>query len=176
MEKSLTWAAKLAGLAMILAVAAVAGCGGGDEAAAPEESAPLSEEEYTTEVQGVLQPLSEDLQRIGTESATETTPEDIAGSLGEVEAALQTGIDELSAITPPEEAAAAHDQLIAAFEGFKEGTTTAREAAEEGNLQALATDYQQSALQFQQDVLAVNKEFQKAGIDVAGALGAPPEQ
>lgn len=175
MDKSWTWAAKLVGLAMILALAAVAGCGGGDEAAAPEESAPLSEEEYTTEVQNVLQPLSDDLQRIGSESATQTAPEDIAASLGEVEAALQTGIDELSAITPPEEAAAAHDQLIAAFEGFREGTTTAREAAEEGDLEALATDYQQSALEFQQNVLEVNKEFQEAGIDVSGALGAPQQ-
>lgn len=174
MEKSWTWAARLLGLAMIMAVATVAGCGGGDEAAAPE-AAPLSEEEYTTQVQDVLQPLSDELQRIGSESATQTTPEDLAGSLGEVESALQTGIDELSAITPPEEAAAAHDQLIAAFEGFREGTTTAREAAEEGDLQALATDYQQSALEFQQDVLAVNKEFQKAGIDVSGALGAPQQ-
>ena len=165
----------LVGLAMILALAAVAGCGGGEEAAAPEESAPLSEEEYTTEVQNVLQPLSDDLQRIGSESATQTAPEDIAASLGEVETALQTGIDELSAITPPEEAAAAHDQLIAAFEGFRDGTTTAREAAEEGDLEALATDYQQSALEFQQDVLDVNKEFQEAGIDVSGALGAPQQ-
>jgi hypothetical protein len=172
-EKALTWAAKLAlGTAMV--VGAIAGCGGGAEPATTE-AAPLSPEEYQAQLEGALQPMSDELSRIQSESATETSPEGLAGALGEMETALQTAVDDLSAITPPEELAAPHDQLIAAFEDFNQGTAEARGSLEEDDVQAFGSTYQEATLQLQQDLATVDQEFQREGVDLSSALGAPQQ-
>ena len=162
---------------LLVAGALFAGCGGDDSesdtAAAPEEtteSAALSDEEYQTEVEGVLTPLGEDLQRIGSETSSQTTPEGVAQGLGDAEEVLQTGIDDLEAIQPPENLQEPHDRMIAAIEDFQAATTTAREGAESGDIQSIATDYVQAATDFQTELMAVIQDFEDAGLDIqAGA-------
>jgi hypothetical protein len=158
-----------------------AGCGGDDSesdtaadtgATTEESAAGLSEEDYRTEVEGVLTPLGEELQTIGTETSGQTTPEGVAQGLADTEEALQTGIDDLGAIEPPEELQEPHDRMIAALEDFRQATTEAREGAESGDLQAVATDYVTAATDFQQELQAVLEDFQAAGLDVAP--GAAP--
>jgi hypothetical protein len=157
-----------------------AGCGGDDEsdtaadtgATTEEATAALSEEDYRTEVEGVLTPLGEELQRIGTETSGQTTPEGVAEGLADTEEALQSGIDDLEAIEPPENLQEPHDRMIVALEDFAQATTEAREGAESGDLQAVATDYVTAATDFQQELQAVLQDFEAAGLDVQPGGGS----
>lgn len=140
----------------VLAVGAlVVGCGGG-----------LSEDEYKEEVEGVLTPLSEELQTIGSETSTQTTPEVVADGLGDAEAALQTGVEDLEGIEPPEDLQEPHDSLVTAVADFEQATGDAREGAESGDLEAVATEYVTAATDFQQELTDVVQEFQDAGLDI----------
>lgn len=162
---------------LVMAGALLAGCGGDDSesdaGAPPEETEALSEEDYRTEVEGVLTPLGEELQTIGAETSGQTTPEGVAQGLADTEAALQGGVDDLEAIQPPENLQEPHDRMIAAIEEFLQATTQAREGAESGDLQAVATDYVTAATNFQQELMSVLQDFEDAGLDVQP--GAAPE-
>lgn len=142
---------------LLVAGALVAGCGGGDE---------LSEEEYREEVEGVLTPLGEELTTIGTETSNQTTPEGVADGLGQAEEALETGVTDLEDIEPPSDLQEPHDRMVAAIETFEQETQTAREGAEEGDLQAVATEYVTAATEFQSELAEVVQDFQDAGLDI----------
>ena len=143
----------VAGLLVVGAL--VAGCGGG-----------LSEDEYREEVEGVLAPLGEDLQAIGAETSSQTTPEGVAEGLGEAETALETGATDLEEIDPPDELQEPHDNLVTAVSDFEQATADAREGAESGDLEAVATEYVTAATDFQQDVTEVVQEFEDAGLEI----------
>jgi hypothetical protein len=133
----------------------VAGCGGG-----------LSEEEYQDEVEGVLTPLGDELQTIGTDTSTQTTPEGVAEGLGEAEAALETGVADLEEIEPPDNLQEPHDALVEAVSTFEQATADARTGAEEGELEAVATEYVTAATDFQQEVTEVVQQFEDAGLEL----------
>jgi hypothetical protein len=140
----------------LLAVGAlVAGCGGG-----------LSEGEYREEVEGVLTPLGEELQTIGTDTTSQTTPEGVADGLGDAEAALETGVGDLEEIEPPDELQEPHDSLVTVLSDFEEATAGAREGAESGDLEAVGTEYVTAATDFQQQLTEVVQEFQDAGLEL----------
>jgi hypothetical protein len=139
----------------LVAAALVAGCGG-----------ELSNEEYQGEVEGVLEPLGEELQRIGTETTMQTSPEEVAGGLGEAEDTLDTGITDLEEIEPPGDLEEPHDRLIGAFESFRDATTEAREAAEENDQEALLSEYPAAATEFQSEVADIAQEFEEAGLEL----------
>jgi hypothetical protein len=143
-------------VAGVLAVGAlVAGCGGG-----------LSEDEYREEVEGVLTPLGDELQTIGTETSSQTTPEGVAEGLGEAEAVLETGVGDLEEIEPPDDLQDPHDALVTAVSDFEQATADARTRAEEGDLEAVATEYVTAATDFQQDVTEVVQQFEDAGLEL----------
>lgn len=140
---------------VLVAGVLVAGCGGG-----------LSEEEYQDEVEGVLTPLGDELQTIGTETSRQTTPEGVAEGLGEAEAALETGVADLEEIEPPDNLQEPHDALVDAVSTFEQATADARTGAEEGELEAVATEYVTAATDFQQEVTEVVQQFEDAGLEL----------
>lgn len=164
----------------------VAGCGGDDDdtdtaadtGATTEETSPedeataLSEDEYRTEVEGVLTPLGEGLQEIGNETSNQTTPEGVADGLAQAEDELETAITDLQAIQPPENLQEPHERLIAALEDFQQATADAREGAESGDVQAIATDYVQAATDFQTELAQVVQDFQDAGLEIQPQSGS----
>jgi hypothetical protein len=157
---------------LLVAGALFAGCGddesdtSAENGETTEETAALSEDEYRTEVESVLTPLGEDLQRIGTDTSSQTTPEGVASGLGDAEEALQGGIEDLEAIQPPENLQEPHDRMIAALQEFEQATATAREGAESGDIQAVATEYVEAATNFQTELLEVVQDFQDAGLEI----------
>jgi hypothetical protein len=143
-------------VAGVLTVAAiVAGCGGG-----------LSEDEYREEVEGVLTPLGDELQTIGTDTSTQTTPEGVAEGLGEAEGVLETGVADLEEIEPPDDLQEPHDALVEAVSTFEQATADARAGAEEGDLEAVATEYVTAATDFQQEVTDVVQQFEDSGLEL----------
>ena len=147
---------KMHAVAGLLVVGAlVAGCGGG-----------LSEDEYREEVEGVLTPLGDELQTIGGETSSQTTPEGVADGLGQAEDVLATGVEDLEEIEPPDDLQEPHDGLVTALADFEEATASAREGAESGDLEAVATEYVTAATDFQQELSDVVQEFEDAGLEL----------
>lgn len=161
-------------VAVLTAAALVGGCGGDDEeSATPQETtaeeatggANVVSGEYRDEVNAVLEPLSEDLQQIGSEADEEASPGDLANGLAEAEATLETGTEDLEALEPPDGLGEPHDRLVEAFETFRGATTDAREAAEEGDQEALLSEYPTASTEFQSEVADVAQQFEDAGLE-----------
>ena len=161
----------LGALALILTTALiVAGCGGDDE---PE---PLSTEDYSAELVGILEPLGTELQRLG-DVTREGGAEQLAANVGDVEEVVSGAIEDLEAIEPPEEAASAHDDMIAALQAFQEATSTLLTEAEEtdGDVSPEAQQaYVEAGQQFQADFTAAATDLEAAGISLAPDTGATP--
>jgi hypothetical protein len=141
----------------MLALGLVAGCGSDDK------------EEYADEVQGVLEPLGEDLQALGTEVSSVESPEAFAEAISNVQDTLNQGVSDLESIDPPEDVTDVHADLIAAFESFNTSLDGVREAAEDGNvrqLQSAAAELPTAALEFQQQLNDVTERAKEAGVPV----------
>jgi hypothetical protein len=148
----------LAGALATLAL--IAGCGGDDG---------VSPEEYSDEIQQVLEPLGSELQTLGSEVQGVRDADAFAAAITDVQETLEQGIGELEAIEPPSDAEAAHDDMIAAFESFRESLGGVREAAEEGDVDALqeaAAQLPQAALDFQSELSDVTERLEEAGVPV----------
>jgi hypothetical protein len=159
---------------------ALTGCGGDEESAATEATATEatateaqqdSAEEYTREVEGVLNPLGGELTAASGVLTRQSPLDERAGVLGQVHAAVADAIAELEAIEPPPELAEPHDGMIAALESYDQATVAAQEAAETGDVQALQTDYPRGAVQLERDLTEVDQQFQREGVDLSAALG-----
>jgi soluble cytochrome b562 len=144
----------------LLALFLIAGCGGDDG---------ISPEEYSQEIQDVLEPLGTELQTLGSEVQQVRDADAFASAITDVQDTLEQGISDLEAIDPPEDAEDAHADMIAAFESFNESLDGVREAAEEGDVQALqnaASQLPQAALDFQSDLSDVTQRLEDAGVPV----------
>ena len=136
----------------------------------------LSAEDYSAEITVILGDFGTSFTELGSEiTASQDDPEKAAGLFDEAETEIQGAIDDLSALTPPEEAQEGHDQLIAALEDFSSKLTDVSNAADSGDeaglLQA-ATDLQAAAGDFQTQFTKALTTLSKAGVDVgAGATG-----
>jgi hypothetical protein len=148
-----------------------------DESTTTEASGEaLSAEDYSAEITVILGDFGTSFTELGSEiTASQDDPEKAAGLFDEAETEIQGAIDDLSALTPPEEAQEGHDQLIAALEDFSSKLTDVSNAADSGDeaglLQA-ATDLQAAAGDFQTQFTKALTTLSKAGVDVgAGATG-----
>lgn len=157
-------------LLAVLAAVIVAGCGGDGSSEDPASSEPLSADAYETEVNGILGPLGAELQTTGaalTEAGND--PAAVAEGLTEVEGVLEEGIGQLEEITPPEEAQEGHENLIAAFEGFRSSLGELREVAEAGDqaeLQAAAQELAGAQVDFQEQLQEGLSQLDEAGITI----------
>ncbi len=150
-------------MATVVAALAVAGCGGGDDSS----SDALSEDDYATQVTGVLAELGPQLQSVGSEIAQQTQVDQIVSGLQQTEDLLQGASDDLDAIEPPESVADAHQQLIDAVDSFGDSTATFREAAEEGKPdESDVSAFQEAGQQFQTELGDVVTQFQDADIQL----------
>ena len=115
-------------LAMIAALL-VAGCGGDDEDDGGDSGSgeALSEEDYATEIQGILTTFGEESVALGTELAGSTSAEDLGAGVDSLQEVTQTAVDDLNAITPPEAAAEAHETLTGGARGLSRGHRDAGE-------------------------------------------------
>ena len=146
----------------------VAGCGGDDDDGGGE----LTAEEYATEVRGVMEPLGEELQALGDVTRESANADELAGNLSDAEDLLAGSVEELEALEPPEEAAGAHDAVVAALADFQAATADFREEVEatDGQVGAEAQQaFQQAAVQLQTDLTDAVSQLQEAGVDLSGA-------
>jgi len=151
----------------LVGLIALAGCGGDDDSTTSDEAS--SSEEYATQVQEVLLSFGSSFQALGTEISAAKDPDEFASLVDEAEGEIQTAIDDFSAITPPEEAQEAHDQILAALEDFSSKLTDVSDAAASGDkasLQSAASELQAAGLDFQQQLTEAGEKLTEAGVGV----------
>jgi hypothetical protein len=144
--------------ALLLAGALLlAACGGEDD-----------KEQYAEDVQGVLDPLGDELQTLGTELQGVDSPAGFAAALQGVEDRIDESVAELESIDPPEDVTEIHADLISALETFNASLEGVRESADDGRqaLQAAAADLPVAALEFQRQMTEVTQRARDAGVPV----------
>jgi hypothetical protein len=124
-------------VACLLAVAAVtavaAGCGNEEQ------------NEYVDEVNALQSQLVEEVTE-ATSGAVPATPRDAAEVAGDLARVFAESADEFEAVTPPEEVAGLHAELVEQIRGIGDQVAAAEEAFTSGD----AEEASQAALQLQQ--------------------------
>jgi hypothetical protein len=159
--------------ALVAATAALAvtGCGGddGDDGGSGE---PLSEEDYASEIEGILTTFGEESVSLGTELSSATSPDELRSGVGDLEDLTQTAVDDLNAIEPPEEAAEGHETLTGALEGYLSDIQDLGSAVQGDDPEAA----QQAALDFQKAAVDVQSQLSEAASQLEDAgIKAPSE-
>lgn len=176
------WKKPLLVLGLMLALV-VAGCGGddddgdGDSTSSGEPSAeqatgdPLSADEYASELTGILAPLGTELQEIGTATSEGSSNQDAIDGVSNASERLQTSINDLLGLVPPEDAADAHADLVASLEGFKDAADefASTDPDDEEAITGQVTDLQDAVLTFQTDFEAAITGLAEAGVSLGGA-------
>lgn len=171
-------------LATVLAAGLVGACGGDDpsggsaaNASGPEggDATALSSEEYAREVEEVLEPLGPDLASLGDAISGSADAAALAEGIGEAQAELAGGAENLAAITPPEAVERIHEDLVAAIRGFADTLGATRTAAEEGNLEELqrtALELPGAAQAFAEELERVQRKAIAAGVPIDEATSS----
>ncbi len=156
--------------ALVAATAALAitGCGGDDDDGGGGE--PLSAEEYATEIEGVLVTFGEESVELGTELSSATTPDELRSGVADLQELTATAVDDLNAITPPEDAEEGHETLTGALEGYLSDIETLASSVESDDPEAA----QEAALEFQEAAVDVQSELGEAASQLEEAGIKPP--
>lgn len=140
--------------ALALIALALAGCGdsnnttGGGDAAKPE---PLTKTELVAQADKICQ----DMQKKIDEIASPETIEDLEAAISQQMEISGPAIEDLKALTPPEDLASDYESWLAKLEQMQEGTGRVRDAAAAGS--------QEEVQSIVQEVDSTNKEADKIG-------------
>lgn len=149
------------------AALAIAGCGGDDDDGGDSGEA-LSAEDYATEIESILTTFGEESIALGTELSSAQTPEELRSGVADLQALTQTAVDDLNAITPPEDAAEGHDTLTGALEGYLDDIETLASAVESDDPQEAedaALAFQEAAVDVQSELGEAASQLEEAGIE-----------
>lgn len=116
-------------LLLTLVALIVAGCGGGDDgdSGSGSDGQATTKAQYTQQVRSAGAALQKSFADISDQTAADTTSANVAKALDTGVATLDQTVKQFKAITPPKNAAAAHQKFV---EGFEDLTGAFREAAD----------------------------------------------
>jgi hypothetical protein len=143
--------AVLAGAILLVA----AGCGGGGDGG----GTPLTKEEYEQQMQTIGQDLSSALDTSGA-----TDADSAVAQIEEAQSTLTTAADEMDEMTPPEDIATEHDQLVEGVRQFSDDLDGVISAVEGGDMQAVSDMMSLDSLQAIQSASAA---ITAKGYDIA---------
>ncbi len=134
-----------------------AGCGGGGGGGAK----PLSKADYVKQMTAIGKSLSTSIGKLG----SATTAATAATALTKVQSDLRAAVNQLDAITPPDAAKTAHEQLATAVTEFADELDPVITKLKAGNLAALSSV---TTLKGLTDIQAAANAITKAGYKIAG--------
>ena len=170
----------------VLGLIALAGCGDDestttavDETETATESTATDEEttteadsgasdDYGTELSAILGEFTQTFQDEGAALQGATDPEQLATGIDNLEASLQTTIDDLSALEVPEAAQAGHEEVVASFEDLSSKLADVGTAVDADDQQAA----QQAVIDLQSSVSDFLQQF-SSGLTKIAASGVP---
>jgi hypothetical protein len=171
-------------LLALVGLLVVAGCGGGSDSSSSSSSTATDTSSTATEStststdaaagdygQQLTQILTDSLASLQSLSTIQSvkTPEEFSAKIDDAQQQIQGTIDDLKALTPPEGAQEAQDQLISAYENFNEKLGAVGDAVSSGDASAVqkaAAELTQAGQDFQQQVTEAGQMFQQAGVQV----------
>jgi TolA-binding protein len=173
-------------LLALVGLLVVAGCGGGGDESSSSSSSTATESTSSTATdstststdaaasdysQQLTQILSQSLSSLQSLSTIQSvkTPEEFSAKIDDAQKQIQGTIDDLKALTPPEGAQEAQDELVAAYENFNEKLGAVGDAVASGDASAVtkaATELTQAGQDFQQQVTEAGQKFQQAGVQI----------
>jgi hypothetical protein len=181
-------------LLALVGLIAVAGCGSDDSSdssssdsttatessttatdSTSSDSTSADDGDYAQSLTAILTDFGTSFQTLGTKLQGVKDEDALASGIDELESQIQTTIDDLKALDPPEEAQQGQDDVIAAFEAFSQKLTDVSDAVDSGDASAAKTaaqDLQEAATTFQQDFTAGITEITQSGVEVGGAGAA----
>ncbi len=149
-------------LVTALVALVVVGCGGDDS----PSSKGSSKDEYKTQVQDAGRSLQQALAAISDQAGDTATPAKLGAALDQGATALDQTRKRLDGITPPSDAQAAHDKLVAGFGELTDAFRATADAARENDTAALNKALQGlSAGEGVQKISEAQKELKALGIE-----------
>jgi hypothetical protein len=152
-------------VAMLVLVGLLAGgCGSGDSSSSTA-SDPSS---YASDVVDIMQPLSADLQQAGDDATNASSEDDVVAALDDSEGVLSDSVDQLQALTPPEEVADLHEQLIAEIQSYLQSVTQTSaaftDAASNAEITQAGKTFMTDSQEFADNITDLLRQFNDAGI------------
>jgi hypothetical protein len=172
-------------LMAVVGLLAVAGCGSSDDDSTGDTSATTDttatdttatdttatdsdSSDYAQQLTSILSDSLASLQSLSSIQSVKT-PDEFSAKIDDAQQQIQGTIDDLKALTPPEGAQEAQDQLIAAYENFNEKLGAVGDAVSSGDASAVtkaAAELTQAGQDFQQEVTDAGQKFDAAGVQV----------
>lgn len=149
-------------LGLAVAVPALVACGGASE-----------EERYGDSFTDVARPLTSELIDLGNAVGVATSRKQISAALGRADGALATARDGFGALDPPDAAADAQAELLAAIERFEREVDATRSALRDDGERAVGRalqDFNTESRSFAAKLGEIGQRLEDAGIP----LGAAP--
>ena len=150
-------------------LALVAGCGGDDEAdraTSPEPAtsetgtAPANtqqERQYAEGVQSALRTVSR-VQEVTGRLGEDSSPQEVAAALGEIEELASTTADRLDALDAPTDVQELHADLVREHEALAAASASARDAAKDGDVEGVR-EYQAAGSRYRDRVTALGQQI-----------------
>ena len=157
-------------VAALLALGLLAACGGDDDGGEA-----LSLEDYSEQAEAELKAFSEEFGPLGEEARDPESREDYLQAVTAVQDRVTETIDTLDGLEPPEEAAAVHDDLLAAFNDLEAAFTPvieATEAEDDAALQQAAEDLTAESQEFDSTAQQIQQDAEEAGVEIPSLTGA----
>jgi hypothetical protein len=153
---------RLLPLALALTLLA-AGCGGDDDDTTTTTTPPA---DYQAEVQTILASVGTAGTELGASASTSDSLEDVASALETFQSSVEEAADRLNALTPPEAAVEAQDELEQVLREMASGVQPAIDAANAGDqaeFQSVFAEYQRTLDgEYQQRLTAAGSEIDQA--------------
>jgi hypothetical protein len=186
-------------LLAVIGLIALAGCGGDESTTTAAETeteatAPSDEElsstiedalddpdagasgEYGTELSAILGEFTQTFQDEGAALQGATDPAQLASGIETLEGALQTTIDDLSALEVPEAAQAGHEEVVASFEDLSSKLAdvgSAVDAEDQQAAQQAVIDLQSSVSGFLQQFSSGLQKIASSGVQIDPSAVSP---
>ena len=160
-------AANRAGLAALLAIFAallLGACGGSDDSTSSDA---LTNDEYAAQVQEITASFAGGFDELSAAAANPTSADDFRQSVIAIQDKITETVDALDAITPPEELADDHEQLVQVFADYRDGYDPIVEALDADDQQALkdaAAQIPQVVQDFQTTYTEIKGRMADAGV------------
>ncbi len=138
-------------------VLALTACGGGGDGGG---GTPLTKAEYEQQMQAIGQELSKALDT----SSGATSAEEAASTVEGAQETLRESADKMDEMTPPEDIATEHDQLVDGVRAFADDLDGVIQALEDGDMQALTS---MMSLDSIQQIQTASAAITSKGYDIA---------
>jgi major membrane immunogen (membrane-anchored lipoprotein) len=155
-----------AALLAVVAALLLGACGSSEESTSSDA---LTDEEYASQVQDVTSAFASGFDDLSAAAADPSSPEDFRAAVVAIQDRITETVDDLDAITPPEDLADEHEQLVQVFADYRDGYDPIVEALDADDQEALkdaAAQIPDVVSEFQTTYTEIKGRMADAGVTI----------